>query len=223
MFWAIGKGLFVATIVTSQTRIANRALILLGTFERINSVQDTAPLAEQINDLWHESRRAAIAAHPWNFAIERVQLNETAFVPAFGYSRKFALPPDCLRWLPPSRDDYDGFEGEEEGGFILSDAAAPLNVRYIRDVEDVTAWPVHFSVFMGYQIAMDLAESATQISGNVDDMAVKREEALMEARKLDGLASGNRSRGDIEILSRWTAARRNPYYSRGTYYSRVPG
>ena len=206
----------MADIVTSQSRIANRALIVLGSVERIVSVEDPSPLAGQIKDLWHESRRSGIVAHPWNFALERAQLNEATPKPVFGYERKFKLPPECLRWLPPGQGDYDWFLGEEEGGFILSDARAPLNIRFIKDVEDVSAWPAHFQIFMGYQLAMDLAESATQIAGNVDDMTLKREDALIEAKKLDGLASGNRSRGNVEMSSRWVSARRVPQY-------RVPG
>lgn len=206
----------MADIVTSQSRIANRALIVLGSVERIVSVEDPSPLAGQIKDLWHESRRSGIVAHPWNFALERAQLNEAPPKPVFGYARKFKLPAECLRWLPPAQGDYDWFLGEEEGGFILSDASAPLNIRFIKDVEDVSAWPVHFQIFMGYQLAMDLAESATQIGGNVQDMMNKREEALTEAKKLDGLASGNRSRGNVEMSSRWVSARRVPQY-------RVPG
>jgi len=206
----------VADIVTSQTRIANRALIVLGSVERIVSVDDNSPLAGQIKDLWHESRRTGIVAHPWNFALERAQLNEASPKPVFGYERKFTMPPNCLRWLPPGQGDCDWFLGEEEGGFILSDASAPLNIRFITDVPDVTAWPAHFATFMAYQLAMDLAESVTQINANVQDMAYKREEALTEAKKLDGLASGNRSRGNIETSSRWVSARNVPQY-------RVPG
>ena len=198
----------MADIVTSQTRIANRALILLGTVTRIISVEDPAPLARQIADLWHESRRAAIASHPWNFALFRAQLNETGIAPAFGYTRSYAIPPDCLRWLPPPRDDDAFFEGVEEGGLILTDWGAPLPFRYIRDVEDVGAWPAHFQVFMAYQIAMDLADSATQFSSKQQDMAQMREAALDEAKKLDGLASGERTTGNARYLSRWARSRR---------------
>lgn len=198
----------MADIVTSQTRIANRALILLGTVTRINSVEDPAPLARQIADLWHESRRAGIAAHPWNFALARVQLNETGTAPAFGYARQFALPADCLRWLPPPRDDDAWFAGVEEGGLLLTDAFAPLPVRYIRDVEDVGAWPAHFSVFMAFQLAMDLADSATQFTSKQEQMAQAREGALEEAKKLDGLASGERTTGNARYTSRWARARR---------------
>lgn len=203
----------MADIVTSQTRIVNRTLILLGSVERLVSVDDPVPLARQIKDLWHESRRTAIAAHPWNFALWRVQLNVAAEVPAFGYARKFLLPADNLRWLPPARDDCDGFEGEEEGGFLLSDADAPLNVRYIRDMPDVTKWPAHFATMMAYQLGLDLAESATQIQANVEDMQVKWDAAFAEARRVDGLASGTRSRGNVQYTSRWLSARRDRTYN----------
>ena len=198
----------MADIVTSQTRIANRALIMLGTTTRINSVEDRAPLARQIADLWHESRRAGIVAHPWNFALYRAQLNETGNAPAFGYSKSYSIPADCLRWLPPARDDDAFFEGVEEGGLILTDYGAPLPFRYIRDREDVSTWPAHFNVFMAFQIAMDLADSATQFASKQDAMAQMREAALEEAKKLDGLTSGERTTGNARFTSRWNRARR---------------
>lgn len=203
----------MADIVTSQTRIANRALILLGTTTRVISVDDTAPLAKQIKDLWHESRRNAIVAHPWNFALLRQQLNQDATAPAFGYSRRFAIPPECLRWLPWPRDHEMFFEGVEEAGYILSDASAPLRFRGIQDVEDVGAWSAHFQYFMAYQLAMDLAQSATQFAGKEQDMAQARELALEEAKKLDGLASGERTTGNPRYLSRWNRARQQRFGS----------
>lgn len=197
----------MADIITSQTRIANRALILLGTSTRILSVDDPAPLAKQIKALWHESRRNAIICHPWNFAVFRQALNETGDAPAFGYSKRFAIPAAALRWLPPPRDSEFFFEGVEEGGHILSDQAAPLPFRGIKDVEDVGAWSAAFAYFMAYQLAMDLAQSATQFAGKEQDMAQAREMALDEAKKLDGLASGERTTNNARRQSRWVAAR----------------
>lgn len=196
-------------IVTSQVRIWNRAMILLGSVERITSISDSGPLANQARDLWHESRRGAIVAHPWNFAIKRAQLNRAGTVPAFGYSGQFGLPEDYLRWLPAATDSCDWFEGEEEGGYILCNRTDPINIRYIADREDVTMWSPHFVELMAYKLAMDLAESATQIAGNVDDMRVKYEGqdgeggALAKAKRLDGLSTGRRGRSNIETSSRW--------------------
>jgi len=197
----------MADIVTSQTRIANRALILLGTTTRLISVDDDKPLAKQIRDLWHESRRTGIAAHTWNFALHRVQLNADATAPAFGYERRFKLPPDNLGWKPWPRDSEFFFEGVEEGGYLLTDAAAPLPLRYLRDIEDVGAWSPHFQTFMAFQLAMDLADSATQFSAKQQDMAAAREAALADAKGIDGLASGERTTGNARFLSRWAGSR----------------
>ena len=199
----------MANIVTSQTRIANRAFILLGSVERIVSVDDGSPLALQVKDLWHESRRQLLVAHPWNCAIRRARLNRAGEVPAFGYSGQFLLPSDNLRWLPWVQGDSDWFEGEEEGGFILSNEPGPINIRYIGDVEDVTKWSVHVQQLMAYRLAWDLCESATQMSGNVDEARLAYEGQdgrggyLAEARRLDGMATGSRGNDSARAASRW--------------------
>jgi hypothetical protein len=52
----------------------------------------------------------------------------------------FEKPADCLRWLPWRPDHPDYFEGEEEGDYILSNAAAPIVVRYIARIDDIAKW-----------------------------------------------------------------------------------
>lgn len=205
----------MADIVTSQTRIANRALDMLGTATRIISVEDESPIARQVRDLWHETRRAAIVSHPWNFAIFRALLNESAARPAFGYSRQFLIPADALRWLPPASGDDDYFLGEREGDFILTDCAGPLPFRGIRDVPDVTRWSAQFDVMMAAQLAFDLANSVTQFQSMVNDMAMRVGDALESARGLDGLETGNRTRGNAASQSRWVTARQLPYRGGG--------
>lgn len=195
-------------IVTSQVRIANRALIFLGTVERISSFQDGSALAEQIRDLWHETRRELINLHPWNFAIRRAILNRQG-APLFGWASRHQLPADILRWLPWSIGDENYFEGEEEDGYLLSNELGPVSIRYLRDVTDDTKWPPHFQMLMAYKLAADLAESATQIAGNVEEARVRYEGQdgrggyLAEARRLDGLASGHRRNDGARISSRW--------------------
>lgn len=202
----------MANIVTNQTRLANRAFILLGSTERIVSIEDGSPLALQVKDLWHESRRETLTAHPWNCVIRRARLNKAGAVPAFGYSAQFKLPNDCLRWLPWASGDCDHFEGEEEGGYILANEAGPINIRYVGDVEDVGAWSVHVQTLMAYRLAYDLCESATQISGNVEAARIRYQGQdgnggyLAEARRLDGLATGKRANDTARITSRWLGA-----------------
>lgn len=198
------------TISPSQVRIGNRALILLGSVERLTSFEDPTPLAGQIKDLWYESRRTALAEHPWNFAIKRALLNESGDAPPFGWSRQFRLPADCLRWLPFARDEDSYYEAEMEGAALLTDAAAPLPFRYIADIEAVTSWPPHFVTFMATSLACDLANSATQFSYQAGDMQAKRDAELQAAKEVDALASGARSTGKVEIMSRWVGSRSTP-------------
>jgi hypothetical protein len=54
------------------------------------------------------------------------------------YSQAFEKPADCVRWLPWRRGHEDYFEGEEEGDYILSNAAAPIAFRYINGIEDMS-------------------------------------------------------------------------------------
>lgn len=201
----------MANIVTSQTRIANRAFILLGSVERITHVDDGSPLANQVKDLWHESRRAILIQHPWNCAIRRAQLNKAGTVPAFGYVAQHGLPADCLRWLPWALDDTEYFEGEEEGGFILNNQEGPIRIRYIADVEDETRWSVHVQELMAFRLALDLCESSTQMAGNVEDARIRYEGQdgrggyLAEAKRMDGLATGYRRNDTARVSSRWLA------------------
>jgi hypothetical protein len=197
----------MAEILQSDTRIANRALILLGTATRVISVDDPLPLGRQIKDIWFESRRAAIVSHPWNFALFRKLLNASGSAPAFGYAYQYKLPAEALRWLPPERGDDDFFEGEEEGGSILSNAPAPLSFRGIQDVEDVAQWSAGFVYFMAYQLAADLAASATQFKDMAQEMANERENALREAKRIDGQSSGSALSERRPHTSRWVTAR----------------
>ncbi len=197
-------------IITSEVRIANRALIFLGSVERITSFNDGSPLAEQIKDLWHESRRELLSEHPWNVAVTRALLNR-AGAPEFGWQSKHQLPQGCLRWLPWSADHPEYFEGEEEGGFLLSNCMGALPVRFIADVPDLTRWPAYLQMAMSYKLAMDIAESATQIAGNVDEARVRYEGQdgrggyLAKAKGQDGATTGNRANDTARAKSRWLA------------------
>lgn len=180
----------------------NRAFALNGSVERINNIEDGSSIARQALDLWDESYRTLLAEHPWNFAIKRARLNKHG-TPEFGYLHSYKLPTDALRWLPPGLGDCNFFVGEEENGLILTDAGAPLNIRYIANIDDWSLWPPHFAEAMAYKLAMELAESITQIQSNVADAADKFRDVLRTAKRADGLASGNRSRGNVERQSRW--------------------
>ena len=213
----------MAVPAITQTRIYNRALALLGSVNRSSNIDDGNPWTDTLNEHWPQAIRDLLAEHPWNCAIGRRVLNKSG-TPVFGDGYTYQLPADCLRWLPPAPDNDDYFEGVEEGGYILADAGASINIRYIRLIEDVTAWPPHLTNAMSYRLAMDAADAITQSTSIVEDMRVKYEGrdgeggALARAKRADGLASGNRSRGNVTVISRALSAG-----YRGTTYRGVPG
>jgi hypothetical protein len=191
----------------TQTGIYNRTLTLLGSVSRTTNIDDGQPWTDTLNELWPMAVRELLAAHPWNCAIGRAVLNKGA-APEWGEGFKYQLPADCLRWLPPAADSEQYFRGVEEGGFLIADADDTLKIRYIRLVEDLTRWPPHLVTALAQRLAMDSAEALTQSSSIVEDMRVKYEGpdgasgCLAEAKRMDGLATGERDRGNVVTRSR---------------------
>lgn len=205
----------------TQTGIVNAALARLGSTRRVQSIA-AEPDAQAV---WPDMVRLLVASHPWNFALKRRALNAAPSPELSGYTNAFSLPADCLRWLPPSFDgDNDFFEAIQEGELLLSDAAAPLTIRYIsRDgVDDVSRWPPHFVEAVTLALAERLAEPVTQSKTKEEAMAERAYMALKAAKRADGLASnGGKPRQNTNIRSSWLQSRDMPYY--GSWANRAPG
>lgn len=192
----------------SQTRTCNSALAHLGDSRRISSINDPSPLAKQFLAVWDEAVDEVLADHPWNPALTRADLPVSAdYVPSgTQYTQAFEKPADCIRWLPwrPGQDEY--FCGEEESNYILSNAAAPITIRYIRRVTDLNKWSVGMLAVLAAKLARKLAKPITGQSGMMDRMQKVYEGALSDAKRQDGSASGDRSR-HATFQSNWLASR----------------
>lgn len=192
----------------SVTRIANRAFVHLGQNRRITSIDDILPAAQLVKAVWDAARDTVLSLHPWNFAIKRDMLDrDTDGAPAFGWLYRYRLPNDCLRWLPPAMDDPNYIDAIEEDGFLLSNHTGPIPVRYIYRNEDVTRWSATFGTAMSLQLALEMCEATTEQKGLQDRLLKRRDEAVMKATRTDGLASGQRDRGNVVIQSRINSAR----------------
>lgn len=190
----------------TQTRIYNRALALLGSTNRTTNTDDGKPWTDTLNEVWPQAVRDMLAEHPWNFAIRRATLNKQIEQTEDGWL--YQLPADCLRWLPAPRGDAAYVNAAHEGNYLLTDSDSPPRIRYIAEIDSVDDWPAHFANAMGYRLAMDVAEALTQSTSIVEDMRVKYEGhdgeggALAKAKRADGLATGDRERGNVETRSR---------------------
>lgn len=197
----------------SQTGIVNDAAARCGSTERIQSIDGGSTLAKAAKAVWDGVVRSTLADHPWNFALRRVQLNAGP-TPAFGFDFSYALPADCLRWLPPAREDgCNYFVGVLEDDAILTDAEAPLPVRYISSepLDDWSHWPAPFVEAVTKAMAEALAEPLTASQSVGDRATEKAQAALKKAKRRDGLESGNRSASQVTAKSNWLQARFRPY------------
>lgn len=170
--------------MASNVEIANRALTKIGA-KRIIALTDNTKEAREVNSMFSIVRDAELRKYNWRFSIKRAALAAHADTPVFGFSYQYRTPADCLKILEvgdyyPGADltDYVGSDTSAyayENGFILTDYAAPLNLRYVARIEDPTMFDALFVEAFACKLAMELAEPITQSTS-------KRELATREYR-----------------------------------------
>lgn len=206
----------MSTVAPNATNILNTALARIGSTERVTSIDDTSSnSAKRAVAYWDQLRRLLLARHPWNFAIKRAELNEAGTAPAFGWERQFAVPGDCVRWLPPTLGDKDYYDGEREGDYILTNAMAPLPVRYIADATDVTKWSAGFVAAMEIALAAYLTSPVTESVALMQYMGNAADDAVRLGKRIDGLETGRTKRQPVRAQSAWLNARNRGSYGPG--------
>ncbi len=196
------------TDATTETSILNAAIARIGSTEQVTSFTDsTSNTAKRAQRIWPILRRYMLAQHPWNFALKRHLLNEAGEKPKFGWDRQFTVPAEALRWLPPGDRDADWFEGEREGDFILTNHAAPLPVRCIMDITDVTKWSAGFVAAMEIALAAFLASPVTESVALTQWLTDVADNAVRKGKRLDGLETGRTRRQPARAQSSWLQAR----------------
>lgn len=185
------------TSAMTETGVCNMALDILHEGP-ISSIEDDEPNARRFKRNLDAQRDAFLAAHPWNFAVSRASLAASADTPAFGWDQKYLLPGDCLRLLPLKvGGNFDGanIAHEIEGGYLLTDAAAPLNIRFVRRVSELGLWsPLAVTAFAAF-LAANLAHAVTGKASFAQFAANRFENELKRARRIDGL-QGSLERAD---------------------------
>jgi hypothetical protein len=190
-------------LAASVIAICNRALDMLGQ-RPIISFGDNTATSEACERNYALSRDAVLRSYPWNSAVARAALPALDETPAWGFGYQYQLPIDCLRVLD-SEGDLDGVKWRREGNRILCDEAAPLNIRYIRQITD----PGLFDPMLSDAIAAHLARSiAYQVTGS--NSAVEAAEAIYqrtvrEARMMDAreMSQDETLAADTWFNARW--------------------
>lgn len=173
--------------MASEVSICNSALQKLGA-GTITALSDNSKTGRACNNAYERLRDAALRKHTWSFAKTRVELAADSTAPEFGYAYKYSLPVDCVRVLP----DYPGYIAnsptrEIEGRYLLTDEGGPLQIRYIKKVEDPNEMDVLFHEVLACDIAEDICEEITQSNTKLAAIREKRREAVVEARRCNAI------------------------------------
>jgi len=163
-------------VAVSDVSIANGALSRIGA-GRITAFTDDTAAGREVNARYAYVRDAELTRHRWRFSLARASLAASATAPTFGFTYAYELPADCLRLvsageaapgvnLSELRDALDAQDYVLEGRRILTDYAAPLKIRYIRQVTDPTQFDAAFvealSARLAYELATALADSTSR-------------------------------------------------------------
>lgn len=144
------------------------------------------------------TRRECLFAHPWKFAIKRDQWTPNlSTTPLFGYLYAYDLPADYVRLITVG-DDYIGdlrqqFEIENNqllaiSGDVTFDGTTK-DVRYLRDVTDVTKFSPGFITYFRLKLAIRMGNKFN-VSNQIKTMLKDDfKDAETEARAVNGQES----------------------------------
>lgn len=168
--------------MASAVEIANLALVVLGDDETLVDLTQDTRAGRAILAVFDIERDALLRKHPWNFAMTRASLPALVTPPAFGYAYAYQLPSDWMRFW--DAEDYEPFA--IEGGLVLTDSPAPLNIRYIRRVEDTGSFDDLFVKALASAIAATVAQRLTGSASIRQNAMDEHAGNLAEARRIDG-------------------------------------
>jgi len=173
--------------MASKTEICNRALEWLGK-DPVTSIDSDQEPAKALRRVYDETRRSLLECHPWSFAVKRAAIPASATAPTWGYANGFPLPSDFLRLLTVENGPQFALEADPSGTqWIVTDASAPLNIKYIYDVTDTGRYPATFVDAFAARLAFDICEDVTGSNAKNQANADRAQAFLLEAKRINGL------------------------------------
>lgn len=188
-------------LTADEVKIGNITLSKLG--QPSVSAGDGSTALGYIEEVFAHHRDVELATNLWGFAIERTIIAAAETAPAFGWAYKYALPADYLRFVELPDLAVDDIPGREiEGGYILTDLASPIKLRYMKKQTDPTKWPIEFADVMACKLAFELCEKFKQDQARKNTLMQEYSLALGRAKKTNALQMPAR----ILVKGRWVAA-----------------
>ena len=181
-------------MATADVDIANSALAKLGA-PLIVALTDSTRAAVLCNEQFAKMRKKLISSHPWNFAVFRIALAQTANTPVFNYSQEFLLGSDVLRVLETDLPEDEPWEVEfnTDNNKVLVCNYSAVNIKYVKDITDPTKFPPYFEEALAWLLASDIAYSLTQSTTLAQAAYSAFKAEVREARSMDAQEAGRQS------------------------------
>lgn len=166
--------------MASVVQICNRALQKLGA-TRITSLDDATKEARACKAAYEDVKEAVLRDHPWNCATARTSLPALSTDPTWGFAKQYAWPPDALYILEVNTTN----DWKVEGKNILTDAGAPLEVKYIENVTDPNQFDANFREALAAMLASELNEELNQSNTKDEKMEARLRRIYGRAKSRD--------------------------------------
>lgn len=189
---------------SQQTKIGiwNQALDVLRE-QPLSAVTDTTATARLLARNYDQQRDYLMERYLWKFALTRAQIAADSTPPAYGWSFRYLIPTDALRFVPPT---YEGdivgtpIPYEEENGYILCDQAAPLRLRYVLRTTNEGLWSNGFCECLSLRLAMRIAHWITGKQSMVQQIQNLYKETLQEVVQTHAVQVASISYYDDDLL-----------------------
>ena len=172
--------------MASVVDICNGALNQLGASTILTLTEDSKN-ARLCNARFTQVRDAVFRSHPWNCLQKRVQLAADTDTPAWGFTKQYTLPADCLRVLTIL--DYDA-DYKIEGRKILTDNST-MKILYISRVTDPNEYDELLRETLSAALAADIAYAVTSSNPTASNMYKLFQDKLKDARFVDSTEGQN--------------------------------
>ena len=172
--------------MASVVDICNTALNQLGASTILTLTEDSKN-ARLCNARYTQVRDAVFRSHPWNCLQKRVQLAADSDAPAWGFTKQYTLPADCLRVLTIL--DYDA-DYKIEGRKILTDNST-MKILYISRIEDPNEYDELLRETLSAALAADIAYAVTSSNPTASNMYNLFQDKLKDARFVDSTEGQN--------------------------------
>ena len=171
-------------ITLSKEAVCNLSASRLGDYGGVTDIDSPEePIEIACSKWWDLIRQYNIKELKPNFALERASVAADSTAPAFGYSYRYRKPADCLAVLGFGEVQEKENVYVIEGDYILTDEyeGEALELRYIKDVEEVTSWTPEFvvvhSTILAYFINMEVTQDVVKQNSLEQMLPIKKAEA----------------------------------------------